>query len=254
MHVKIETRNYFCVDTAGVMAAPYKSESLTSLGIPAHPRRTTSFLKYNITVPRRAKNPLYLPSWMEKVQKTRQEMINSLHDARLKEESFISRHRQCDWKDNRYNTYSQHSNRMLHLLPVGTFDGSLAEHEDLEKQYQELRSQLFQATRRETPLNDEEPKNSRTKKTRFKLNGGHVHDGGQRSRARKISDSTSSDPSTGRTVQYVQVSVSELLKSDALGSDHFLKHLHCVKELARRYRRGPRRQRHIAQVLNVQDS
>ncbi|XP_060080159.1 uncharacterized protein LOC132559547 [Ylistrum balloti] len=224
------------------------------------PRRT-SFRRYNITVHTRPSQSAYIPSWMDKVQRTRQEMIDNLNAARLKEQMYLNRHR-CDSRGSRHSTSSsQGSPRMLNFLQAAAIDGSTAEHEDLEQQYQALRNKMLQTKSREkvielpkekTPADDEQQRKPQTKKTRFKLKEEPGH--GHRSRARDVSETASSAPSTGRTYHHVQVPVSELLESDALGSNHFLKHLNCVKQLARRYRRGHRRQRHIGHQLQVQDS
>ncbi|OWF46855.1 uncharacterized protein LOC110455124 [Mizuhopecten yessoensis] len=225
------------------------------------PRRTTSFRRYNITVHTSPSQAAYLPSWMEKVQKTRQEMIDNLNSARLREQLYLNRHR-CDSRGSRHSTSSSlGSPRMLKFLQAATIDGSTAEHESLEQQYQELRNKMFPPKSREKvpdlpdpkpSEDDKQKKKTKTKRTRFKLKEDTNHS--YRPRARDVSDSASSAPSTGRTYHHVQVPVSDLLASDALGSDHFLKHLNCVKQLARRYRRGNRRHRHIGEPLNVQDS
>ncbi|XP_033739386.1 uncharacterized protein LOC117326777 [Pecten maximus] len=223
------------------------------------PRRT-SFRQYNITVHRPSQSA-YIPSWMEKVQKTRQEMIDNLNAAKLKEQLHLNRHR-CDSRGSRNSgSSSQGSPRMLKFLHAAAIDDSTAEHRDLEQQYQELRNKMFPPKSREKAQevpkgkpaeNDQQQKRLKTKKTRFKLKEDTER---HRPRARDVSESASSAPSTGRTYHHpVQVPVSQLLESDALGSDHFLKHLNCVKQLARRYRRGHRRQRHIGHQLEVQDS
>ncbi|XP_069103387.1 uncharacterized protein [Argopecten irradians] len=219
------------------------------------PRRT-SFRQYNITVQRQS-HWAYTPSWMEKVQKTRQEMIDNLNAARLKEQLYLNR-RRCDSRGSRHSASPLGSPRMLNFLQAAAMDGSTAEHRDLEQQYQELRNKMFppksrektQESQKEEPLeSDNQPKTPKTKKTRFKDIPQHH----RTSRARDVSDSASSAPSTGRTYHHFQVPVAQLLESDALGSDHFLKHLNCVKQLARRYRRGNRRYRHIAHKLEIQD-
>ncbi|KAK3096854.1 hypothetical protein FSP39_003987 [Pinctada imbricata] len=101
------------------------------------------------------------------------------------------------------------------------------EHEEIEQEYQDLRNILLDPKLKSAEgAKDMLEKSASTSKFRGKSSVTEAS--GTTKSSSKISKSVSSrEP----------VSVKELMESNNLGTDHFQRHLQCVKKLARRYRR-----------------
>jgi hypothetical protein len=103
---------------------------------------------------------------------------------------------------------------------------STIRHELLEQQYQDLRKLMVERNEQSKP--GKGTSRQRQSDPSLAVSSGTL----KTNKSAKSTISTQSD-----FVQKESISVRDFLQSNEYGSDHFSKHLSCVKKLAKRYRR-----------------
>lgn len=173
---------------------------------------------------------MYVPSWLDKVEKSRKEMQEK--GSETSRELLLKQRLGDDLVGS--DSYSYLSPRLSALLN----DDGFSPHELLEKQYKMMKESLLAPPRYQDDTQLCHSYNKLTK-ARQKARSKKDHARGVGAASSELSDS---------------VSVKDLLDSDdSIGSDHYFRHLQCVKELAKRYRKN-RRKRHIGSILEVEDT
>lgn len=150
----------------------------------------------------------YSPSWMKKTEMRREHYMSKSYDPFSPKPSDI-----VAGLAGRNFQSSKHIN-------------STIRHELLEQQYQDLRKLMVERNEQSKP--GKGTSRQRQSDPSLAVSSGTL----KTNKSAKSTISTQSD-----FVQKESISVRDFLQSNEYGSDHFSKHLSCVKKLAKRYRR-----------------
>ncbi|CAC5376228.1 unnamed protein product [Mytilus coruscus] len=166
----------------------------------------------------------YSPSWMKRTEMKREDLMSKKHDPFSPRPSDIV------------------AGLTSRSLKSPVIESASNRHELLEQQYQDLRKLMVDRNELEKPeMSGRFPKGAQT------LN------------VRSATDKTSKSGKSGKTSTSTQsefylgesLSVKDFLQSNEYGSDHFSKHLSCVKKLAKRYRRSRQPRSKFKTVIEI---